>query len=119
MHNLPGAHGEAGEMPVKRADAVSVVDRDGPPVPVHHVGELDHTIRRRYYPGADLTGDIDTAMERTLAAEGVNALTERSGDAPLHRPQGWRRRQAHPIAQARVMQFTHADADRGCAVHRS
>src|SRR6476620_1317741 len=71
---LSGSHGKAREMAVQRADAVAMVDQHRAAVAVHEIGEADNPVRRSDDAGAVIAGDIHAAMERSLAAEWINAL---------------------------------------------
>src|SRR5215472_17253982 len=86
VNHLSQAHGKTGKMPVESTDAVAVIDNDRAAVAVHQVGKLNHAIRGRNDLGADLAGNIHTAMKRAFPTEGINPFAKRSGDPSRDRP---------------------------------
>src|SRR6476469_4548516 len=98
-------------MAVQCADAVAMVDHYGAAVAVHEIRETNNAIRRSNYASAVIAGNVHAAMERSFAAERINALAKRSGKSSLDWPQSGRLRQPHPIARAGVAHITHTNAD--------
>src|SRR5215471_12745091 len=86
VNHLSRAHGKTVKMPVESADAVAVIDNDRATVAVHQVGKLNHAIRGRDDLGANLAGNIHTAMKRAFPTEGIDPFAKRSGNAYRDRP---------------------------------
>src|SRR6185503_12506028 len=97
-------------MSVQRADTVAMVDHYGAAVAVHEIRKTNNAIRRSNNASAVIAGNVHAAMERSFAAERINALAKRSGKSSLDWPQSGRRRQAHPITRAGIAHITHANA---------
>src|SRR6478609_3645970 len=97
-------------MAVESADAIAVIDHYNAAIAVHEVREPDDAIRRSNNASAVIAGNVHAAMERSFAAERINALATRSGKPSLDRPECWRRRKPHPIPRAGVAHITHANA---------
>src|SRR6266571_5255852 len=104
-------------MAVQSADPIAMVNHHGAAVAVHKIREADNAVRRSNDASAVITGNVHAAMERSLAAERINALAKRSGKSSLDWPERRRLRQPHPIPRAGVAYITHANADRCRAGH--
>src|SRR6476661_790043 len=98
-------------MAVQRADPVAMVNHHHAAVAVHKISKADNAVRRSNNASAVIAGNVHAAMERSLAAERINALAKRSGYSSLDGPESGGRRQPHPIACAGVAHLTHANAD--------
>src|SRR6478609_10299083 len=98
-------------MTVQSADAIAMVDHHHATVTIHEIREADNAICRSNNASAVIAGNVHAAMERSFAAERINALAKRSGKSSLDWPQSWRCRQPHPITRAGVAHITHANAD--------
>src|SRR5438270_5211672 len=98
-------------MAIQRADTVAMVDHYGAAVTIHEIRKTNNAIRRSNNASAVIAGNVHAAMERSFAAERINALAKRSGKSSLDGPQCRRRGQPHPIARAGVAHITHANAD--------
>src|SRR6476620_6267124 len=98
-------------MAIQGAYAVAMVNHHRAAVAVHEIGKADNAVRRSNDASAVIAGNVHAAMERSLAAERINALAKGSGKSSLNRPESGRRRQPHPIARAGIAHRTHADAD--------
>src|SRR5512140_1264559 len=98
-------------MAVHGADAIAMINHHNAAIAVHEVRKADNAIRRSNNASAVIAGNVHAAMERSFAAERINALAKRSGKSSLDGPERGRLRQPHPITRAGVAHITHANAD--------
>jgi hypothetical protein len=78
--------GEVAKVAVARGDAVAVINDDGTSITAHEVCEYDDSIGWGYHRLAIAGSNINTAVERTLSVERVDAFAKGSRDRTFHRP---------------------------------
>src|SRR5579872_5883170 len=101
-------------MAVTGADAVPVIDHDGPAVPAHGVYEGDQAIGRGDDLCAEAATDVDAAMKRAFTVKRVNAFAETAGDLAVDGPEIRGGVGLDPVSGRDVAGQAHGQADHGC-----